>query len=153
MAFTITSTAFAHEAAIPKAYTCDGTDVSPPLAWTDPPQGTVSLALILDDPDAPAGTWVHWVLYNVPAASRALPERVPTVDILPDGTRQGLNDFSRIGYGGPCPPRGPAHRYRFKLFALDTVLDLHHRATTAHLERAMKGHLLAKAELHGRYQR
>jgi Raf kinase inhibitor-like YbhB/YbcL family protein len=153
MAFTITSTAFAHQETIPNAYTCDGADVSPPLAWTDPPAGTKSVALICDDPDAPVGTWVHWVLYNVPATSLRLAENLPKGDTLKDGSKQGLNDFRRIGYGGPCPPRGPAHRYFFKLYALDSPLELPPKATKAQLERAMQGHLLAQAELIGRYQR
>ena len=153
MAFTLTSRAFAHHGKIPAPYTCDGADHSPPLAWTDPPHGTTSVALIVDDPDAPVGTWVHWVLYNVPATSRALAERLPTSDTLADGAKQGLNDFRRIGYGGPCPPPGPAHRYFFKLYALDATLTFPPKATKAQCERAMDGHILAQAELIGLYQR
>jgi len=153
MTLKITSQAFAHQAQIPQPYTCDGADISPPLAWTEPPGGTKSLALIADDPDAPVGTWVHWVLYNIPAQTRTLPENVPKTETLADGAKQGLNDFRRIGYGGPCPPPGPAHRYFFKLYALDISLDLPPKATKAQLERAMVGHILEQAELLGRYQR
>jgi len=153
MAFTLTSPAFVHRAAIPQSHTCDGADTSPPLAWTEPPNETRSLALIVDDPDAPVGTWVHWVLYNLPPTTRALPAHLPTVERLPDGSHQGVNDFRRMGYGGPCPPAGPAHRYFFKLYALDIALDLPPKATKAQLERAMTGHLLAHAELIGLYQR
>lgn len=153
MAFTLTSRAFTHRAKIPKGYTCDDADISPPLAWTDPPAGTTSFALIADDPDAPVGTWVHWVLYHVPASRRDLAEHLPKVETLADGTKQGLTDFRRVGYGGPCPPRGPAHRYFFKLYALDTTLELPPKATKAQLEQAMEGHILAQTELIGLYQR
>jgi len=153
MSLTLTSRAFAHETAMPSPCTCDGADMSPPLAWTDPPAGTKSFALIVDDPDAPLGMWVHWVLYNLPAASRSLAEHLPASDPLADGSRQGLNDFRRLGYGGPCPPPGSAHRYVFKLYALDATLALPPRATKAQLERAMDGRILAKAELIGLYQR
>jgi Raf kinase inhibitor-like YbhB/YbcL family protein len=153
MPLTITSSAFAPNGTIPKKYTCDGPDVSPPLRWSEPPAGTQSLALIMDDPDAPAGTWVHWVLYNLPASVRELPENLPKVEQLPDGARQGRNDFRKTGYGGPCPPKGPAHRYFFKLYALDTKLDLKAGATKADVEKAMQGHILAQGELVGRYGR
>ncbi len=153
MALHLTSTAFEPNGTIPKKYTCDGPDVSPPLAWNDPPAGTQSFALIVDDPDAPAGTWVHWVLFNLPASARALPENVPKVEQIADGALQGRNDFRRIGYGGPCPPRGPAHRYFFKLYALDTRLGLRAGASKADVERAMAGHILAQGELVGRYGR
>ena len=153
MTFALTSRAFAHQAAIPTPYTCDGADDSPALAWSDPPPTTASFALIVDDPDAPVGTWVHWVLYNVPATSRALAERLPTRDTLADGARQGLNDFGRMGYGGPCPPPGAAHRYVFTLYALDATLTLPPNTTKAQLERTMAGHILAKAELIGLYRR
>ncbi len=153
MALKLTSTAFQPGAAIPKKFTCDGPDVSPALAWNDPPAGTQSLALIVDDPDAPVGTWVHWVLYDLPANTRDLAEGVPKQEELPNGARQGRNDFRRIGYGGPCPPAGPAHRYFFKLYALDSKTNLKPGATKADLEKAMKGHILAQAELMGRYQR
>lgn len=152
MAFTITSSAFAHGAMIPKEYTCDGKDVSPPLSWSDPPEKTQSFALIMDDPDAPMGTWVHWVIYNIPATARSLPEGIPTNADLPDGSRQGRNSWRRIGYGGPCPPSG-SHRYFFKLYALDTALTLASGATKEELLQAMEGHILAQAELMGRYAR
>ena len=152
--FTLTSSAFAHEAMIPAAYACDGADRSPPLSWTVPPDQTKSFALIVDDPDAPAGTWVHWTLYNLPATARMLPENIPKLETLPDGTQQGLNDFRRVGYGGPCPPPGPSHRYVFRLYALATRLRLPpHSTTRTQLERAMDGSILAHTELIGRYKR
>jgi hypothetical protein len=147
------SPAFEEGKPIPVAYTCDGKDVSPPLNWEGAPEGTRSFALICDDPDAPMGTWVHWVLFNIPADSTSLPEGVPTDAKLPDGARQGLSDFGRTGYGGPCPPRGKPHRYFFKLYALDTVLELEGNIRKADLERAMAGHVLAQAQLMGTYQR
>ncbi len=134
-------------------YTCDGRDVSPPLRWTDLPAGTNGLALIGDDPDAPGGTWVHWVLYGMKVTARELPEGVPAQDTAVGIGRQGLNDFKRVGYGGPCPPRGPAHRYFFKLYALDVEPALPPRNTKAALLKAMEGHVLGQAELMGRYQR
>ncbi len=153
MSLMLTTTAFQPGATIPKKFTCDGPDVSPALSWTDPPGGTQSFALIVDDPDAPMGTWVHWVLYDLPATTRELAEGVPRQEELPSGARQGRNDFRKIGYGGPCPPPGPAHRYFFKLYALDSKTNLKPGATKADLEMAMKGHILAQAELTGRYQR
>lgn len=153
MAFKLTSTAFQAGGTIPKKFTCDGPDLSPVLAWTDPPVGTQSLSLIMDDPDAPVGTWVHWVLYDLPASASELPENVPKENELSNGALQGRNDFSKIGYGGPCPPKGPAHRYFFKLYALDAKTSLKPGATKTDLEKAMKGHILAEAELIGRYQR
>ena len=137
---------------IPKKFTCDGSDVSPALAWTDPPRGTESFALIADDPDAPAGTWVHWVLYDLPANARGLPEGVPQDRQLRDGSRQGRNDFGKIGYNGPCPPRRSVHRYFFKLYALDGKTNLKPGATKSDLERAMKGHILAQSEVMGTFQ-
>lgn len=153
MALKVESPAFSPGGDIPRPYTCDGPDLSPPLRWSDPPAGTQSLALICDDPDAPAGTWVHWVLYRIPATVRELPEGVPKRDTLADGSRQGRNDFGRVGYGGPCPPRGPKHRYFFKVYALDVVVDLPPGATKAELLKAMEGHVLAQGELMGRYGR
>ena len=153
MAFTLTSRAFTHQGTMPTSCTCDGADSSPPLAWTDPPTGTKSFALITDDPDAPVGAWVHWILYNVPAERRSLTERLPATETLADGARQGLNTFRRIGYGGPCPPPGPAHRYVFTLYALDTLLTLPPKSTKAQVERAMAGHTLARTELIGLFQR
>jgi Raf kinase inhibitor-like YbhB/YbcL family protein len=151
--FELSSTAFEPEATIPRDHTCDGDDRSPPLAWHDAPQGTASYALICDDPDAPAGTWVHWLIWNVPGDGQGLPEGVPADETLPDGARQGQNDFRRIGYGGPCPPRGRPHRYFFKLYALDTTLDLAPGANKKQLLTAMQDHVLAEAELMGRYGR
>ncbi len=148
----IKSQAFAEGATIPSKHTCDGQDLSPSLSWTEPPAGTKSFALISDDPDAPVGTWVHWVAWNIPANARSLPENVPKKDALPDGTQQGTTDFGRVGYGGPCPPSG-THRYSFKLYALDTTLSLPKTTTKRDLEAAMKGRILARAELMGRYQR
>ena len=153
MNLQLKSSAFEQNAEIPRKYTCDGPDLSPALTWTEPPQGTESFSLIMDDPDAPVGTWVHWVLYNVPASARALPEGVPKDEELKDGSHQGRNDFRKIGYGGPCPPPGPAHRYFFKLSALDARVNLKAGATKAELLRAIEGHILAQAELIGRYKR
>ena len=152
MSFVLSSSAFQAGEGIPSPYTCDGRDISPPLAWTAPPDGTKSLALINDDPDAPMGTWVHWVVYNLPPSVRQLPEAFPADKERPDGTRQGRTDFGRIGYGGPCPPSG-THRYIFKLYALDTVLSLGPGATKAAVEAAMQGHILAQAQLIGTYRR
>jgi len=152
MPFELTSAAFAPGEPIPRKYTCDGEDVSPPLQWSDPPQGTQSLALINDDPDAPVGTWVHWVLYNLPAKARALPEAIPPDAELPDGSRHGENSWRRTDYGGPCPPGG-THRYFFKLYALDTMLDLAAGASKEQLLQAMEGHILAQTEVVGVYTR
>jgi Raf kinase inhibitor-like YbhB/YbcL family protein len=151
--FELSSTAFEPEATIPRAHTCDGDDRSPPLAWHGAPPGTAGYALICDDPDTPAGTWVHWLIWNVPGDGQGLPEGVPADETLSDGARQGQNDFRRIGYGGPCPPRGRPHRYFFKLYALDTTLDLAPGANKKQLLTAMQDHVLAEAELMGRYGR
>ncbi len=148
----LTSPAFEEGGKIPPQYTCDGKDISPPLQWSEVPAGTKSFALICDDPDAPMGTWVHWVIFNIPDSVRQLPEAVPTTEHLKDGSMQGTNDFKRSGYGGPCPPGG-THRYYFKLYALDTVLNLKAGATKAQLLEAMKGHILAEAQLMGKYGR
>ncbi len=153
MDIRLTSTAFAEGGTIPRKHTCDGADVSPPLAWDNVPEGTRSFALICDDPDAPMGTWVHWVLFNLPADARSLPEAVPTEKELPGGARQGTNDFRKIGYGGPCPPPGKPHRYFFKLYALDTTLDLPAGSTKAQVVKAMEGHVLAEGQLMGKYGR
>jgi Raf kinase inhibitor-like YbhB/YbcL family protein len=153
MTFTLKSSAFVHEGDIPSKFTCSGADLSPALTWSDPPGGTQSFSLIMDDPDAPGATWVHWVLYNLPAQTRELPEGVPKEMELKDGSRQGRNDFARPGYGGPCPPRGAPHRYYFKLYALDVRISLPAGAGKADLEKAMKGHILAQAELMGRFRR
>jgi Raf kinase inhibitor-like YbhB/YbcL family protein len=150
----ISSSAFANDGAIPARYTCDGQDVSPPLAWAGIPPGTKSLALIVDDPDAPDPaapqmTWVHWVLYNLPPTVEGLDEAVRT---LPPGTLEGLNDWKRTGYGGPCPPIG-RHRYFHRLYALDTVLPDLHRPARGKLEKAMQGHILSQAQLVATYQK
>lgn len=151
--FKLSSNAFDPNGAIPKRFTCEGSDVSPALKWTAPPVGTHSLVLIADDPDAPRGTWVHWVLYDLAASARGLPEGVRPDGEISNGARQGRNDFGKLGYGGPCPPPGPAHRYFFKLYALDAKTGLEPGATKDDLERTMRGHILAEAELVGRYRR
>lgn len=138
---------------IPAKFTCSGAGVSPQLAWSTPPAGTASLALIVADPDAPRGTFVHWVLYDLPAETRALPEGLPGLGQLTDGSRQGRTDFGEIGYGGPCPPPGSPHHYHFTLYALDTKLNLAVGATRAQVEAAMQGHILARGELIGLYKR
>ena len=148
----LTASSF-HDGQIPREFTCDGGDNSPQLAWTEPPQGTRTLALIVTDPDAPVGTWVHWVLYNLPPNLRELPQALPAQPQLPDGSRQGLNDFGRIGYGGPCPPRHSVHRYFFHLYALNAALNVPPQATRKQVEAAMQGHILASAELVARYER
>jgi Raf kinase inhibitor-like YbhB/YbcL family protein len=153
MSFQISNTAFSNGETIPKKFTCDGPDVSPQLSWKEAPAPTQSFALIMYDPDAPAGTWVHWVLYNLPANTRELPEGMEKQEQLATGALQGRNDFRKIGYGGPCPPPGTPHRYYFKLYALDTKLNLKAGATKPDLERAMKGHILGETELMGRYGR
>lgn len=148
----LTSTAFVEGGTIPSQYTCDGQNVSPPLAWSDLPEAAKTLALIADDPDAPRGTWVHWVVYQIPATERGLPENVPARETLDDGARQGKNDFKNTAYGGPCPPSG-THRYFFKLYALDTDLNLPPGATKDQLLKSMEGHILAQGQLMGRYAR
>lgn len=152
MAISVSSSAFKEGGMIPAKYTCDGNDLSAPLAWTGIPEGTKSIALISDDPDAPVGTWVHWVMWNIPAAAVGLEEGVPAKPQLPDGSRQGVSDFGRPGYGGPCPPSG-THRYYFKVYAMDTMLDLPSKARKADLVKAMKGHILAEGQLMGKYSR
>ena len=156
MALALTSPAFGHNGAIPKLYTCQGKDISPALAWSGLPEGAKSLALIVDDPDAPDPaapkmTWVHWVLYNIPPSASGLAQAVAPA-ALPPGTREGTNDWKRTGYGGPCPPIG-RHRYFHKLYALDTVLPELKQPTKIELEKAMKGHVLATFELIGTYQK
>ena len=152
MQIEVKSSAFEDGGMIPKLYTCDGTDVSPPLAWTSVPKGTKSIALIADDPDAPMGTWVHWVLFNLPAHLKGLPENVPPQKSLENGGMQGTNDFRKIGYGGPCPPGG-THRYYFKVYALDMEINLQAGATKRKLLKAMEGHILAEGQLIGKYKR
>ena len=153
MSLAISSPSFPNGGDIAKQFTCDGADLSPQLSWTNPPAGTKSFALLVDDPDAPVGNWNHWAAWNLPPTLRSLPEGVAKTAHLPDGTEQGMNDFRKPGYNGPCPPAGKPHRYYFKLFALDTKLDLKSGAGKHDLERAMKGHILAQAEWMGRYQR
>ena len=152
MTIQVISSAFAEGQPIPAKYACDGDDNSPPLNWSNIPKGTKSLALICADPDAPVGTWVHWVLYDLPATVAELPERVPSTETISNGAKQGINDFKRIGYGGPCPPRGGTHRYFFKLYALDAEMQLKTKATKKELVRAMEGHILAKGQLMGTYK-
>ena len=151
MSFQVSTRAFSSGEVIPKKFTCDGPDVSPQLSWNGMPTGTQSFALIMDDPDAPVGTWVHWVLYNIPAHTKELPEGLEKQEQLDSGALQGDNDFRKIGYGGPCPPAGKPHRYYFKLYALDKKINLSAGATKPDLEHAMKGHILGEAELMGRY--
>ncbi len=153
----LTSSAFAHDGSIPAKHTCEGEDVSPPLAWSDPPAGTKSFAIIIDDPDAPdprapRTVWVHWVVYDLPASARSLPEAVRSARNLPAGARMGKNDWGKAAYGGPCPPVG-RHRYFHKLYALDVALGDRGALTKAQLLGAMEGHLVAKAELVGRYEK
>lgn len=147
------SPAFAEGETIPTAYTCTGADRSPPLRWSAPPPGTRSLALIVDDPDAPGGRFIHWVLYRIPPSRTELPEGIPPDPTVADVGVQGRNDFGRLGYGGPCPPPGPPHRYRFTLYALDIEPDLPPGASAADLERQLSGHVLAVGRLMGRYGR
>jgi Raf kinase inhibitor-like YbhB/YbcL family protein len=147
------TTSFTPAGFIPKRFTCEAADVSPALAWTDPPLGTQSFAIIEDDPDAPSGTFVHWVVYDLPAAYRKLPEALSGNDQMPGGVRQGTNDFSRTGYSGPCPPPGRPHRYFIRLYAVDATLNLRPAASRKELDAAMQGHILAQAELMGRFQR
>jgi hypothetical protein len=153
MSFQISSTAFSSGEMIPKKFTCDGPDLSPQLSWKDAPATTQSLALIMDDPDAPVGTWVHWVLYDLPPETKELSEGMQKQEQLNNGALQRRNDFRKIGYGGPCPPSGKPHRYFFKLYALDAKLNLSPGSTKADLERAMKGHIVGQAELMARYGR
>ena len=155
MAFSLTSTAFKEGAAIPIKHTCDGADASPPLAWSGAPAGTGAFALIADDPDAPGGTWVHWVLYDVPGSASQLPENVPKAETLRDlgGALQGRNDFRRPGYGGPCPPPGPPHRYFFRLYALAAPLKLKAGAARQDVDGAMRAIMLGTAQLMGMYAR
>ena len=153
MAFTISSSAFSNGGGIPKKFTCDGPDVSPQLAWTEPPAGTKSFSLLADDPDAPVGNWNHWTVWNLPVTLSSLPEGVSKEARLSDGTEQGRNDFGKTGYNGPCPPPGKPHRYYFKLFALDTKLDLKAGSRKKELENAMKGHVLGQGEWMGTFGR
>jgi Raf kinase inhibitor-like YbhB/YbcL family protein len=149
----IKTTAFRAGGTIPTQYTCSGANISPALTWNQPPPRTQSFALIVDDPDAPAGTWVHWVVYNLPASARQLPQQVPAGESIAGGGNQGLNDFPQVGYGGPCPPPGNPHRYFFRLYALDARLDLRAPVHRKDVDAAMKGHILAQAEWMGTFGR
>jgi len=151
MALNLTSSDFQPGSSIPKKNTCDDADVSPRLKWTDEPANTQAFALIMDDPDAPAGTWVHWVIYDLLPSTHELPEGVPKQDEVLGGAHQGRNDFKRTGYGGPCPPRGSTHRYFFKLYALNAKLGLKAGATKADVEKAMQGKIVAQGELMARF--
>jgi Raf kinase inhibitor-like YbhB/YbcL family protein len=148
----IKSLAFSEGAAIPSKYTCDNIDISPPLEWSHVPAGTKTLAIICDDPDAPGGTYVHWVLFNLPGDLKGLSENLPKTETLKNGAKQGRSDFGKTGYGGPCPPGG-THRYFFKLYALGTELDSKPGITKRELLKAMEGYILAEAQLMGRYSR
>lgn len=147
-AMKIKSSAFEENGIIPKKYTCDGEDVNPPLSFEDIPEETKSLALIVDDPDAPAKVWTHWVVFNIPPTTTEIGE-----NSVPEGAIQGKNDFGKVEYGGPCPPPGPAHRYRFKIYGLDIELDLEEGASKQAVEQAMEGHILAQGILVGKYGR
>lgn len=152
MKLKVTSIAFEDGGMIPAKYTCDGANISPPLQWEGVPEETRSIALISDDPDAPMGTWVHWVLFNLPAETRELPEKTPDDETLPNGAKQGTTDFGRVGYGGPSPPSG-THRYFFKVYALNREIALDSTADKEKLVSAMEGHILAEGQLMGRYKR
>ena len=152
MTLEISSSAFSEGEMIPTRYTCDGPDISPELSWKGIPEAARSLALICDDPDAPMGTWIHWVLFNIPVSANGLTAEIPSDASLENGARHGTNDFRRLGYGGPCPPGG-TQRYFFKLFALDAELNLESGVTKAELLDAMQGHILAEARLMGTYKR
>lgn len=152
MGLIVKSSAFAEGGVIPSKYTVDGANVSPPLTWSGAPEGTKSFALLVDDPDAPSGDWVHWVYFNIPADRAELPEAVPAVASPPTGGTQGINSFRKTGYGGPSPPRG-FHRYVFRVYALDATLDLDAKATKTGLLKAVKGRVLAEGKLMGKYQR
>lgn len=147
------SKAFKEGQSIPRKHTCDGPDLSPPLEWSDVPQGTNAFALLMEDPDAATGSWVHWLLYDLPAEARSLPEGVSPTETLPRGGAQGKNDFGRIGYGGPCPPPGRPHRYFFRLYALSSRVNLPPGASKEQLLRAMEGNVKAEAQLMGTYGR
>ena len=150
---TLTSSGFASGAAIPEQYSCKGSDVSPALEWSGAPPKTAAFAIVMDDPDAPAGTWVHWVMWNISPSSHSLPQGVAKSEQLDDGTRQGRNSFKKVGYNGPCPPPGQTHRYFFRLYALDQKLDLAPGANRSQLDAAMQGHILAQGQYMGTFHR
>ena len=149
----ITSPAFEEGKPIPAKHTCDGKDVSPPLKWTGVPAAAKTLALTVDDPDAPVGDWFHWILYNLPVSTTELPEGLPKSENLPKGGKQGMNDFKRLGYGGPCPPPGKPHRYFFKLYALDVQLNLPANITGKEFLNALTNHVIAQTTIMGTYER
>lgn len=153
MEFELKSSCLKENGLIAKHYSCDGDDVSMPLHWNDPPEGTRSFTLMVEDPDAPSGLWVHWLLYDVPPDVRRLEEGVTSDPILENGAKQGINDFREVGYRGPCPPRGPAHRYMFKLYAVDVMTQLKPKATRQQLLQAIENHVLAQSKLTGLYKR
>ena len=146
------SDSFSDGGMIPAKYTCDGANISPQLSWDNAPKGTKSFVLICEDPDAPMGTFTHWVLYDIPADVHELPENLPKDKILPNGAKQGITDFKKVGYGGPCPPNG-THRYYFKLYALDTLLNLEPALKKEDILKAMNGHILAQGQIMGKYAR
>jgi len=152
MALDVSSPSFSHMKPIPAEFTCDGADISPAIRWSGAPRSAKSIVVMCDDPDAPAGTWVHWIVYDIPVSVDSLAENIPTTGTISCGAKQGLNDFRRIGYGGPCPPGG-THRYFFKVYALDTMLNLPAGKTKKDVEKAMTGHVLAHGELVGVYSR
>jgi Raf kinase inhibitor-like YbhB/YbcL family protein len=152
MEIQVTSTAFKEGEMIPRKYTCRGENISPQIAWSNIPEGTKSFLLIADDPDAPMGTWVHWVVYNIPANFSELKERFPEDSKFPDGIMQGITDFGTTGYGGPCPPSG-IHRYYFKLYAIDIILDVKPRLTKQEVLNEIEGHILAKGQLMGKFRK
>ncbi len=153
MAFVITTSAFSSGAEIPRQYTCKGADTSPTLQWSGAPAKTAGFAIIMDDPDAPGGTWMHWVLWNLPASTHSLPDGVSKREQLDDGSRQGRNSFGRVGYNGPCPPPGQTHRYFFRVYALDSKIELAPGAHRSELDEAMKGHVLAQSEYMGTFHK
>lgn len=153
MSFQLSTTAFPANKTIPHRFTCDGQDISPALEWSDVPAGTKAFALVVDDPDAPAGTWNHWLMWNMPASARGLPEGVPKNAQFGDGARQGRNDFGKLGYNGPCPPPGKPHRYYFRLYALDSALELQPGGGRKELDAAMSSHIVGRATLIGLYGR
>jgi hypothetical protein len=149
----VSSDAFARDGQIPVMYTCDGTDISPSLSWGPVPQGTASIAILVTDPDAPGGAFIHWVAYNIPAGTRGIPAGTPGRNVLPAGSVQGMNDMGRQGYGGPCPPRGKPHHYHFTVYALDSAVNLTGKRDGRTLAGALGGHILAQGELVGIYRR
>lgn len=153
MKLQVSSKSFSAGADIPKKYTCDGQNISPELAWENLPDGTISVAVLLEDPDAPGGTFTHWLMYDLPLGMQTVAEGVPAAGEIPGGGLQGLNDFGKVGYGGPCPPPGRPHRYIFRVLALDKTLGLPSRASKDSVQQAMRGHLLAEGNLMGKFGR